>query len=76
MHENRGKSFFSVPWTRKCFPLILNAMNGVLENVMVLCTVFLKTTTWYLMFILYHAFIRLFWDTFFHCYAQTVFWGL
>jgi len=42
---------FSVPWTRKRFPII---MNGVCPG---LCTLFFKTSTSYLKFMLYYAVI-------------------
>jgi len=47
---------FSVPWTRKLFPLILciGKCHG-------LGTIFLKTSRRCLKFILYHAVIQIFW---------------
>ena len=43
-----------------------------------LCTIFFKTNTWCLMFMLYHTVNLKFWDTlgfFFHFYAQPVLGG-
>ena len=46
---------FFCPMDKKMFPLILNDAG--------LTTIFFKTNSWYLKFMLYHAVIYIFWDT-------------
>ena len=59
MHENCGNSFFC-PMDKKMIPPHIELSIAKYPS---LCTIFFKTSTWYLKFMLYHAAAKIFWDT-------------
>ena len=73
MHENWGKSFFH-PMDKKIISPHIEWCIGKCPG---FCTIFLKTSTWYLSFffvtrVSYFSGIRFF---LLHFYAQTLLWG-
>jgi len=74
MHTNWGKFFFC-PMDKKMIP---PNIEWCIWRSPGLCTIFLKTSTVYLKFMLYHAVVKILLDNlkFFHLYAQTVLRGL
>jgi len=60
MHENCGNSFINLSQRQEMIPLHIELSIAKYPS---LCTIFFKTSTWYLQFMLYHAVAKIFWDT-------------